>query len=86
VYPFSANIPDQSDQTSSVGSDGIPFALTNTSGNGDSRGAAGDGCRHRYRVHVDAVEDVWRVEGSERPKKESASGLNERRNDMVGIV
>ena len=26
------------------------------------------------------------MEGSERPKKDSASGLSERKNDMVGVV
>lgn len=88
VYPFSANIPDQSPHVSSAGCvfvDGKPRARTKTSGKGDSRVAAGDGCRQRYRVHVDAEEEEdWRVEGRERPKNEIASGLRGRRNAIAG--
>ena len=92
VYPFSANIPDQSPHVTSgallavcVFVEGKPRARTKTSGKGDSRVAAGDGCRQRYRVHVDAEEEEdWRVEGRERPKNEIASGLSGRRNAIAG--
>lgn len=95
VYPFSANIPDQSPHVSSGASfvdsevvgEGKPRARTKTSGKGDSRVAAGDGCRQRYRVHVDADEEEdRRVEGRERPKNEIASGLRGRRNAIAGGV
>jgi hypothetical protein len=90
-------MPDQSAQIGSSSpapfenaervADGIPLARTKTSGNGDSRGAAGEGCRHKYRVQVEAeaaaAEDEGREEGSERPRKDTASGRRGRRNDMV---
>lgn len=92
VYPFSANIPDQSAHPASspsppLTSSGVSRARMKTSGNGDSRVAAGEGCRQRYRVQVEAdAEDDGRVEGSEKPSKEAVRGRRGRKKDMVTIA